>query len=89
MWAAVEQARMKVAREPTAEEFLTLAEGLPVLCWMAEPDGHVYWFNQRWYDFTGTTPPEMEGGGWQSVYDPEALPGALERWRVPRDRRAI
>jgi PAS domain S-box-containing protein len=55
---------------------------LPVLCWMAEPDGHVYWYNQRWYDFTGTTPPEMEGWGWQSVYDPEALPSALERWRA-------
>ncbi len=81
-WAAVEQARMKVALERTAEEFLTLAEGLPVLCWMAEPDGHVYWYNQRWYDFTGTTRSEMEGWGWQSVYDPEALPSALERWRV-------
>ena len=65
-WAAVEQARMKVALERTAEEFLTLAEGLPVLCWMAEPDGHVYWYNQRWYDFTGTTRSEMEGWGWQS-----------------------
>ena len=74
-WAAVEQARMKVALERTAEEFLTLAEGLPMLCWMAEPDGHVYWYNQRWYDFTGTTPPEVEGWGWQSVPDPEVLPG--------------
>ena len=53
-----------------------------MLCWMAEPDGHVYWYNQRWYDFTGTTRSEMEGWGWQSVYDPEALPSALERWRV-------
>ena len=81
-WAAVEQARMKVALERTAEEFLTLAEGLPLLCWMAEPDGHIYWYNQRWYDYTGTTPPAMEGWGWQPVHDPETLPGALDRWHL-------
>jgi PAS domain S-box-containing protein len=58
----------------------TLADAVPQLVWMAEPDGHIFWYNQRWYDYTGTTPEQMEGWGWQSVHDPELLPGVVKRW---------
>ncbi len=81
-WAVVEQARAEAALEQAAEEFRTLAEGIPTLCWMAEPDGHVYWYNRRWYDYTGTAPEQMQGWGWQSVHDPDVLPAVLERWRA-------
>jgi PAS domain S-box-containing protein len=49
---------------------------------MAESDGNIFWYNQRWYDYTGTTPEQMHGWGWQSVHDPEILPRVLERWRA-------
>jgi PAS domain S-box-containing protein len=68
-----------VARE---RQFVTLAESIPQLCWMANPDGHIFWYNRRWYDYTGTTAEQMEGWGWQSVHDPEVLPSVLERWRA-------
>jgi len=60
----------------------TLANAIPLLAWMAEPDGSIFWYNQRWYDYTGTTPEMMQGWGWQSVHDPEILPRVLERWRA-------
>jgi len=63
-------------------QFRTLANAIPQLCWMANADGWIFWYNQRWYEYTGTTPEQMEGWGWQSVHDPEALPGVLERWKV-------
>ncbi|MEO7787630.1 MAG: PAS domain S-box protein, partial [Sphingomicrobium sp.] len=63
-----------------ADEFRMLAEGMPELCWTAKPDGHIYWYNQHWYDYTGTTPAEMEGWGWQAVHDPAVLPSVIERW---------
>ncbi len=63
-------------------EFRTLAESIPQLAWMAEPDGYIFWYNQRWYDYTGTTPEQMAGWGWQSVHDPLELPRVLERWRA-------
>src|SRR5437764_1221977 len=28
---------------------------------MADPAGGVFWYNQRWYDYTGTTLEEMRG----------------------------
>lgn len=62
-------------------EFRGLAESIPQLTWMAQPDGHIFWYNQRWYDYTGTTPDEMEGWGWQRVHDPATLPLVVERWQ--------
>ncbi len=62
------------------EEFHTLAESIPQLAWMAHHDGNIFWYNKQWYQYTGTTPDQMEGWGWQSVHDPEILPTVLERW---------
>ena len=71
----------QAALKRTVQQFQTLADGIPTLCWMAEPDGHIYWYNKRWYDYTGTTFEEMQGWGWQSVHDPEVLPEVLAKWR--------
>jgi PAS domain S-box-containing protein len=61
-------------------QFRALANSIPNLAWMANPDGWVFWYNQRWYEYTGTTPEEMVGWGWQSVHDPKLLPDMLANW---------
>ncbi|HET7752072.1 MAG TPA: PAS domain S-box protein [Terriglobales bacterium] len=67
--------------EESEEQFRMLAESIPQLDWMANPDGWIYWYNQRWYEYTGTTPEQMLGWGWRSVHDPEVLPKVMERWQ--------
>jgi PAS domain S-box-containing protein len=64
------------------EQFRTLADSIPNLAWWANADGYITWYNTRWYDYTGTTPKEMEGWGWQIVHDPLVLPEVLERWKA-------
>lgn len=61
-------------------EFRLLAENIPTLCWIANGDGYIVWYNRRWHEYTGTTPEQMEGWGWQSVHDPDQLPEVMERW---------
>ena len=61
-------------------EFRLLADNIPTLCWIANGDGYIVWYNRRWHEYTGTTPEQMEGWGWQSVHDPERLPEVMERW---------
>jgi two-component system, sensor histidine kinase PdtaS len=61
-------------------QFRLLAENIPTLCWMANADGYIFWYNRRWHEYCGTTPEEMEGWGWQSVHEPDVLPAVLERW---------
>jgi PAS domain S-box-containing protein len=58
-----------------------LADAMPQLAWTARPDGHTTWYNRRWYEYTGTTPAQMEGWGWQSVHDPATLPAVLRSWK--------
>lgn len=67
-------------RESEAK-FRQLADTIPQLAWMADAGGSIFWYNQRWYDYTGTQPAEMEGWGWQSVHDPNELPTVLTRWK--------
>lgn len=62
-------------------QFRVLADNLPTLCWYGQSDGTILWFNQRWYAYTGSTPELMAANGWQSVHDPERLPGVLDRIR--------
>ena len=64
------------------ERFRTMTNAIPQLAWIAQPDGYIYWYNERWYSYTGTTPEQMEGWGWQSVHDPEVLPKVLEQWKA-------
>ena len=72
--------RVELAMRESEERFRTMANAIPQLAWIAHADGFIFWYNQRWYDYTGTTPEQMEGWGWQQVHDPEVLPGAMERW---------
>ena len=62
------------------EQFRTMANAMPQLAWIAKADGYIFWYNQRWYEYTGTTPAQMEGWGWQSVHDPELLPHVMSKW---------
>ncbi len=54
-------------------QFRTFADSIQNLAWIANGDGWIYWYNQRWYDYTGTTFEEMEGWGWEKVHHPDHL----------------
>ncbi|MEJ7666876.1 MAG: hypothetical protein WKG07_48930 [Hymenobacter sp.] len=41
------------------------------LAWMARPDGHIYWYNKRWYDYTGTASGRNGSWGWDKVHHPD------------------
>ncbi len=69
------------ALQDSEQQFANLANSIPQLAWMAKGDGWIFWYNRQWYEYTGTTPEQMAGWGWQSVHDPEMLPKVLERWR--------
>jgi len=76
-----ERKRAEEALRDSEQRFQALANGIPQLAWMAEADGHIFWYNQRWYDYTGTTFEQMEGWAWETVHDPAMLPKVLEKWK--------
>ena len=70
----------RLARQHEAR-FLTMANGIAQLSWMTDPEGYIYWYNKRWYEFTGTTFEQMAGWGWKSVHHPEHVERVERRWR--------
>jgi PAS domain S-box-containing protein len=66
-------------------ELRALANSIPQLAWIAEQDGTMVWYNQRWYDYTGTTPEQMAGDGWKQVYAPDCMDAMQQRWEESRN----
>ena len=75
-----ERHRTEAALRHSEAQLRLLANTIPQLAWMADPEGNIFWFNQRWFHYTGTTPEAMQGWGWQAVHDPDVLPSVVEQW---------
>lgn len=83
-----EEHRAAREAEESQARFRQLAETIPQLAVMANPDGEVIWFNQRWFDYTGTTLEDVAGWGWTRVHDPEMLPSVVAAWQRSLHTRA-
>jgi PAS domain S-box-containing protein len=62
-------------------QFRSLANSIPQLAWMTHQDGSIFWYNQRWYDYTGTTFEEVKGWGWKIVHHPDYLDSATRKFQ--------
>ncbi len=80
-----EQRKAQEILRRSEEDLRALANSIPQLAWMADPEGNIFWYNSRWYEYTATTFEEMKDWGWQSVHDPQILPFVMERWRKSLD----
>lgn len=65
-------------------ELRALADSMPQLAWIAEQDGTMVWYNQRWYDYTGTSSDQMLATGWRNVYAPECVDAMEAHWEQCR-----
>lgn len=63
--------RMEAALLESEERFRTMADNVAQFTWMADAQGSIFWFNQRWFDFTGTTLEEMLGDDRARVHHPD------------------
>ena len=85
-WAGI---NLDVAAYKRAEEalrqsetrFREIADNIPLFAWMAEPDGRVYWYNQRWTEYTGLRLGDMPTNGDWSLVHPDHQERVQERYR--------
>lgn len=77
-----ESVQMKRAIVESNHRIRQLANTIPQLAWMADQNGEVHWFNDRWFDYTGCEEAEMLGWGWGSVHHPEVLPQVVQEWKA-------
>jgi PAS domain S-box-containing protein len=74
-----EQEQMLRRLSESEERVRVLADNISQLAWMADAKGDIFWYNQRWYDYTGTTLEDVAGWGWRRVHHPDHVERVTER----------
>lgn len=72
----------EIALQESEARFRTLADNISQLAWMADANGSIFWYNRRWFDYTGTSFEQMQGWGWQQVHHPEHIDRVLSQYRA-------
>lgn len=76
----------QLALEESEYRLRVMANNIPNLAWMAHPDGSVYWYNDRWYEYTGSTAQQADDGKnhlpevWRSIVDPGYIDKVVDGW---------
>ena len=77
-----ERRRMEQALRANASLLLQVADSVPAIIYMAEPDMAYSFVNKVWTEFTGRNNWEAFGSGWAESLHPDelALVDAVQRW---------
>lgn len=82
-----ENLRLMKQRADGELQFQMLADAMTQLAWIADAEGSIYWYNRRWYEYTGTTLDEVKGDGWKKVHHPDHLQRVADyvslAWKKP------
>jgi PAS domain S-box-containing protein len=69
------------ALRASEQQHRALAEAIPHMVWIARTDGHIEFFNRRWHEYTGLSPEESLGFGWERALHPDDRERCLQDWR--------
>jgi PAS domain S-box-containing protein len=67
--------------------FRQLADAMPQIVWTARADGHIDYFNSRWYEFTGFDRDRPGNAAWESLMHPDDLEHWREAWNASLSSR--
>jgi PAS domain S-box-containing protein len=72
-------------KKQSEEKFRLLAESIPNLVWIAQPDGSHGYCNQQWLDYTGLTLEQVRNGDdWSQCIHPDDVEEGVKSWRAAR-----
>jgi PAS domain-containing protein len=76
--AAAQREAAERTRVESEARFRAIADNIPQLVWMAGQNGRIFWFNQRWYDYTGLSSDKAPGTSWLAHCHPEHAARVIE-----------
>lgn len=79
---------LDVAREQLSQSerrFRMLSDNIAQLAWIADRKGWIYWYNKRWFDYTGSTLEQMQGWGWSKVHHADHIDHVMRSWQAAID----
>jgi PAS domain S-box-containing protein len=76
-----ERKQIEAALRESEARFRTLADNISQFAWMADTSGWIFWYNRRWFEYTGTTLEQMQGWEWQQLQHPDHVDRVMEHFR--------
>jgi PAS domain S-box-containing protein len=67
------------AHRESESRFRTLADNIAAFAWMADETGNIYWYNKRWFDYTGLAFDEPKQWGWPLLQHPDHSDRVMEK----------
>jgi PAS domain S-box-containing protein len=67
------------------QKFREAVETMPALAFVADPMGNHPFVNRGWLEYTGLSPEQASGPGWQKAIHSDDLKRVLERWRTAQE----
>jgi PAS domain S-box-containing protein len=65
----------------TTDQISLLADALPQLVWIAQPNGEVVYYNNRIADFSGASKDESGKWSWQGLLHPDDMMATEQAWK--------
>jgi PAS domain S-box-containing protein len=78
-WGALQSAGAEARLKESEAQLRLLADNMAQLAWIADGKGAVYWYNKRWYEYSGAAPERMAGDAWAEFIHPDDLAGAQQK----------
>ena len=77
--AALEKAFDEIERAEA--KLRRVIDAIPTIAWCNLPDGPNEFLNKSWHQYTGLSPEQSHGWGWQVAFHPDDLPPLMTKWQ--------
>ena len=76
-----ERVNTDIGLRKSEERFRELANNIDQIVWTCDATGEPTWYNDRWYDFSGSSFEEMRDYGWGSLIHPDHAARITAKYR--------
>ena len=83
-----EQKTQQLRLVESEQHFRLMADNVPAMLWITEPDGQCTYLNRQWYVTTGQTEATALGEGWLSAVHPEDVAATRQAFEEANARHA-
>jgi len=75
-----ETKKTELALKQSVARFQTLTNAIPQIVWSNDAEGKTFFFNYRWFEYTGMS-DEQSGSGWLGAVHAEDEPASAKAWK--------
>lgn len=81
-WESMQRAKAQQQLAANEARLRRLADTLPQIIFIADPEGEPHYFNRRWYEYTGLDPADHQTAAWHQAHTADGLQLSAQAWAL-------